>query len=115
MMQAWKYTLPAFVVPVMFCLSPDGMGLLLSGSIEQIVLITLTSSVALAGFSIGAAGWIAGPAHIIERLLAVTGGIGLMVPDYRWQIAGAALIAGVAIIHVWRLRRTESPLPGGEG
>jgi TRAP transporter 4TM/12TM fusion protein len=114
MMQAWKYTLPAFVVPVMFCLSPDGMGLLLSGSIEQIVLITLTSSVALAGFSIGAAGWIAGPAHIIERLLAVTGGIALMVPDYRWQIAGAALIAGVAIIHVWRFRRIESPLPGGE-
>jgi TRAP-type uncharacterized transport system fused permease subunit len=28
-MQAWKYTLPAFVVPVIFCLSPDGLGLLL--------------------------------------------------------------------------------------
>ncbi|WP_119268333.1 TRAP transporter permease [Taklimakanibacter deserti] len=108
MMQAWKYTLPAFVVPVMFCLSPDGMGLLLSGSIEQIVLITLTSSAALAGFCIGAAGWIAGPANAVERLVAVAGGIALMVPDYRWQTAGVLLIASVVIIHVWRFRRLEA-------
>lgn len=108
MMQAWKYTLPAFVVPVMFCLSPDGMGLLLAGSVEQIVLITLTSAAALAGFSIGAAGWIAGPANIAERLVAVAGGIALMVPDYRWQVLGVVLIAGVAAVHVWRYRRVES-------
>jgi TRAP-type uncharacterized transport system fused permease subunit len=105
MMQAWKYTLPAFVVPIMFCLSPDGMGLLLSGSVEQIVLITLTSAAALAGFCIGAAGWIVGPANAGERLAATLGGIALMVPDYRWQLAGVALIAGVAVIHVWRNRR----------
>jgi TRAP-type uncharacterized transport system fused permease subunit len=107
MMQAWKYTLPAFVVPVMFCLSPDGMGLLLSGSIEQIVLITLTSAAALAGFCIGAAGWIVGPAHIVERLVAVAGGIALMMPDYRWQVMGVVLIAGVAAVHMWRYRRVE--------
>ncbi|MGE3872296.1 MAG: TRAP transporter permease, partial [Parvibaculaceae bacterium] len=108
MMQAWKYTLPAFVVPVMFCLSPDGMGLLLSGSIEQIVLITLTSAAALAGFSIGAAGWITGPANIVERLVAVAGGVALMVADYRWQIAGVLLIAGVVIAHVRRTRRSAA-------
>ena len=27
-MQAWKYTLPAFLVPIMFCLTPQGVGLL---------------------------------------------------------------------------------------
>jgi TRAP transporter 4TM/12TM fusion protein len=105
MMQAWKYTLPAFVVPVMFCLSPDGMGLLLSGSIEQIVLITLTSSAALAGFCIGAAGWILGPANAVERLVATLGGIALMVADYWWQLVGLALIAAVVTVHAWRVRR----------
>lgn len=108
MMQAWKYTLPAFVVPVMFCLSPDGMGLLLSGSITQIVMITLTSSLALAGFCIGAAGWITGPASSVERLAAVLGGVAMMVPDYRWQLLGALLIASVAVVHVWRYRRLEA-------
>jgi len=87
------------------------MGLLLSGSVEQIVLITLTSVAALAGFSIGAAGWIAGPANIVERLVAVAGGIALMVPDYRWQLLGVALIAGVVAVHVWRHRRLASRNP----
>ncbi len=53
----------------------------------------------------GAAGWITGPAHIVERLAAVTGGIAPMAPDYRWLAAGAALIAGLALVHVWRVRR----------
>lgn len=107
MMQAWKYTLPAFVVPVMFCLSPDGMGLLLSGSITQIILITLTSAAALAGFCIGAAGWILGPANAVERLAAALGGIALMIADPRWQLLGLALIAAVLVVHAWRIRRIE--------
>jgi TRAP transporter 4TM/12TM fusion protein len=105
MMQAWKYTLPAFVVPVMFCLSPQGMGLLLSGGLAQIVLITLTSAVALAGFSIGAAGWILGPAHIVERLVAVLGGVALMLAGPGWEISGFVLVAGVVVFHIWRVRR----------
>jgi TRAP-type uncharacterized transport system fused permease subunit len=31
-MMAWKYTLPAFLVPFIFTVSPDGIGLLLKGS-----------------------------------------------------------------------------------
>src|SRR5581483_6878208 len=31
-MQAWKYTMPAFLVPFMFVLDPAGQGLLLTGS-----------------------------------------------------------------------------------
>jgi TRAP-type uncharacterized transport system fused permease subunit len=112
MMQAWKYTLPAFVVPVMFCLSPDGMGLLLSGSFEQTLLITVTSSIALAGFSIAAAGWIAGRAHALERMAAVAGAVALMVADYRWQIAGTAVIAAVVLVHLLRNRRMNAAAEG---
>jgi TRAP-type uncharacterized transport system fused permease subunit len=45
-MLAWKYTLPAFIVPFMFTASPEGVGLLLQGPVLNIVLVTLT---ALAG------------------------------------------------------------------
>ena len=31
-MMAWKYTLPAFLVPFTFTLHPDGVGLLLKGA-----------------------------------------------------------------------------------
>jgi TRAP-type uncharacterized transport system fused permease subunit len=112
MMQAWKYTLPAFVVPVMFCLSPDGMGLLLSGSVEQIVMVTITSCIALAGFSIGAAGWVTGPAHPIERIVAIIGGVALMIADPRWQIGGAALIVAVVAVHLLRNRRMKAVVEG---
>ncbi len=34
-MMAWKYTLPTFLVPFMFTLHPDGVGLLLKGPWEK--------------------------------------------------------------------------------
>jgi TRAP transporter 4TM/12TM fusion protein len=104
MMQAWKYTLPAFVVPVMFCLSPDGLGILLMGDWETVLLVTLTSSVALAGFAIAAAGWIAGRANAAERAVAALGGAALMAPHYYWQIAGAGLIGAVVAVHLLKRR-----------
>ena len=43
-MQAWKYTLPAFLVPFVFVLDPQGVGLLMKipkdGSVWDILLIT---------------------------------------------------------------------------
>src|SRR5437879_7096760 len=35
-MQAWKYTMPAFLVPFVFLLDPSGVGLLLTGSIKTL-------------------------------------------------------------------------------
>ncbi|MGZ4354949.1 MAG: SDR family oxidoreductase, partial [Gaiellaceae bacterium] len=47
-MQAWKYTLPAFLVPFVFVLDPQGLGLLLKipagGSWVDIVEITLKTA-----------------------------------------------------------------------
>ena len=34
-LQCWKYTAPAFLVPFMFVLDPSGLGLLLTGSIQD--------------------------------------------------------------------------------
>ncbi|MFZ5691235.1 MAG: TRAP transporter permease, partial [Pseudomonadota bacterium] len=47
-LQAWKYTLPAFLVPFVFVLDPQGLGLLLQlpkgGSWVDVVLITLKAA-----------------------------------------------------------------------
>lgn len=100
--QAWKYTLPAFVVPIIWCLSPQGVGLLLEGSIEQIMLSTVVAIASLAGFAIGFSGWIAGPANIFERAIAALAGAGLMVPDFRWQIGSGLVIIAVVLVHLTR-------------
>ena len=48
-LQAWKYTLPAFVVPFVFVLDPDGVGLLLKmpkdGSWLHVAWIALTACI----------------------------------------------------------------------
>ena len=38
MLLTWKYTLPAFVVPLVFTLRPEGAGILLRGPLENVVL-----------------------------------------------------------------------------
>ena len=47
-MQAWKYTLPAFLVPFVFVLDPQGVGLLMKipkdGSVYDIIWITLKTA-----------------------------------------------------------------------
>jgi TRAP-type uncharacterized transport system fused permease subunit len=56
-MMAWKYTLPAFLVPFMFTLHPDGVGLLLKGAWGNILWTTVTAAVGLAALAAGLTGW----------------------------------------------------------
>jgi TRAP-type uncharacterized transport system fused permease subunit len=69
-------------------------------------MITFTSSLALAGFAIAAAGWITGRATTPERIAGALGGMALMTPHYLWQVAGAGLLAVTIIVHVLRRRMT---------
>jgi len=49
MMMAWKYTIPAFIVPFMFVLTPDGMGLLLEGSVVNMIWTFVTAMIGIVG------------------------------------------------------------------
>jgi TRAP-type uncharacterized transport system fused permease subunit len=60
-MQAWKYTLPAFLVPFVFVLDPLGIGLLLQipkgGSVVDIVRVTVQTAAGLAALAFAAQRW----------------------------------------------------------
>src|SRR5204863_1211857 len=43
MMLTWKYTLPAFLVPFIFTLSPEGMGVLLQAPLGDVLSTSLTA------------------------------------------------------------------------
>jgi TRAP-type uncharacterized transport system fused permease subunit len=81
-MQSWKYTLPAFLVPFVFVMDPQGVGLLLhtpkDGSVWDIVYITVTTAVGI--FALGAAAqyWLIQKVNWIEWTLLLLGGL-LMV------------------------------------
>src|SRR5262249_14079381 len=78
-LQAWKYTLPAFLVPFVFVLDPQGIGLLLKlpkdGSWIDIVLITAKSALGLAALAAAAQGWALRKTTLVERLLLALAGL----------------------------------------
>jgi TRAP transporter 4TM/12TM fusion protein len=60
-MQAWKYTMPAFLVPFVFVLDPSGIGLLMKipagGSVLDIFWITFKAAAGLAALAAAAERW----------------------------------------------------------
>ncbi|MGV3632997.1 MAG: TRAP transporter permease [Pseudorhodoplanes sp.] len=84
-LQAWKYTLPAFLVPFVFVLDPQGLGLLLQlpkgGSWVDVVLITVKAAVGLAALACAAQGWALRRATLLERALLTLAGLFLVFPS----------------------------------
>jgi TRAP transporter 4TM/12TM fusion protein len=84
-LQAWKYTLPAFLVPFVFVLDPQGLGLLLTipkgGSWVDIVEITVKTALGLAALAAAAQGWALRRTTLGERSLLILAGLLLVFPS----------------------------------
>jgi TRAP transporter 4TM/12TM fusion protein len=84
-LQAWKYTLPAFLVPFVFVLDPQGLGLLLQlpngGNWVDVVLITVKTAVGLAALACAAQGWALRRTTLVERGLLTLAGLFLVFPS----------------------------------
>ncbi|MBM2806682.1 MAG: putative permease, fused integral rane protein [Deltaproteobacteria bacterium] len=103
-MMAWKYTLPAFLVPFMFTLHPDGIGLLLKGSWENIFWTTVTAAIGLAALAAGFTGWLKVATTKVERLLLIVAGLVLVYPNLLQDLIGMGLFALVVLFHYRRSR-----------
>ena len=71
MWQTWKYTLPAFLVPIAFVLTDNGSALLLQRPFLDVLWVTVVSAVGVAALAVVTTGWLAGPARWPERVLCV--------------------------------------------
>ncbi len=107
-LHTWKYTIPAFVVPLMFTLNDRGRGLLLQAPWPDVVLVTMLSAATLACFAGAACGWIRRQATALERGgLAASGA--LMLGGSLPSLALAALVVTTTVgLHVVRTRREAS-------
>jgi len=115
MMQAWKYCLPAFLVPFMFCLSPEGAGLLFKGDVLQIGWTFLTACVAVAALAAALGGWIVREANLSERVVACAAGLALFYADPWTDMAGLALAAVALAAHIIRIRNPAAPEEASDG
>src|ERR1700704_4229110 len=122
-LQSWKYTLPAFLVPFVFVLDPQGVGLLLSipkgGSWVDIVEITIKTTLGLVALAAFAQNWALRQNTPIERGLLLLSGLLLVFPSLieaiiEWIIGRdisytyvPGLIIGLGVL-LWQFR-TPAP------
>ncbi|MEV5891633.1 TRAP transporter permease [Nonomuraea fuscirosea] len=103
MMMTWRYTLPAFLVPFAFVLTPNGQALLGQGPIGTVLLMTAVSAVAVAALAMATGGMAAWP----ERLLAAAAAVLLLFLEPVPIVAGLAVLAVAAVVHLVRRRRRD--------
>ncbi len=103
-LQSWKYTLPAFLVPFVFVLDPQGVGLLLNipkgGSWVDIFEITLKTTLGLMALAAAAQGWALRATTLIERGLLVLSGLLLVFPSLIEAVIEAAIGRDISYTYV---------------
>ncbi len=110
MMQAWKYSLPAFLVPFFFSTTPIGYSLLIvEGNWLDFILATTTSILSLFFVSLGIIGYLRKEFPVVERALLIIVALAMLIAPIGPSIPGLApLIAGVLMI-LHHLRVTRGP------
>lgn len=100
MMQAWKYSIPAFLVPFFFSANAQGANLLLVGaSVEGFVFATLNALCSLFFLSLAAIGVLRGPLSLPERAILALVAISMILDPFELTAVGLLPIAlGLAIV-----------------
>ncbi|MFL5035279.1 MAG: TRAP transporter permease, partial [Microvirga sp.] len=95
-LQSWKYTRPAFLVPFVFVLDPDGVGLLLKippgGSWIDVISISIRAALGLAALSAAVQQWGLRRNRPVETVLYALSGLLLIFPTL--IEAGAEALSG---------------------
>ncbi len=108
---AWKYTLPAFIVPFMFTLDPKGVGILLKGPVGDVIWTTITAFIGIAALAGGVENWFLKKTVIYERIMLIAAGLLLVYPIAFYDAVGFGLM--IVVIISQKLRKGEEvTLPG---
>ena len=114
-LQCWKYTVPVFLVPFIFVLSPEGLGLLLMGSTKalasasgwSIAVVTLTAAIGVAALASGFQGWALKRTTLLERWMLIVAGFALVYPSRVSSLIGVGLV--IATLAIQLLRKELKP------
>ncbi|MDX2970443.1 TRAP transporter permease [Kribbella solani] len=112
MWQAWKYTLPAFLVPFAFVLTDNGSYLLGQGSLVGMVWTTLVSMLAVAALAVVTGGWVFVKASWLERAVCVPAAALLLYLAPVTITAGICLLLVAVVLNLVRRQRQASSVEG---
>lgn len=100
MMQACKYTLPAFLAPLAFVASDNGRLLLARGDALDVAWALATCGLAVAALAVVTSGWMFRPAGLVERVLCLPAALLLLYLDPISMAIGVALVAAAVAYHL---------------
>jgi TRAP-type uncharacterized transport system fused permease subunit len=112
MVLTWKYTLPAFVVPLVFTVAPDGAGVLLQGTAGEMIGATAAALAGIVFVAIAAGGWMAGPIYPAGRLVLGLAGGGLFWGGTIWRVLALTSAILVLILQFTRHSPRGEPVGG---
>lgn len=98
MMLTWKYSLPAFLVPIAFTLDPRGMGLLLQGPWSDILVGSLTALIGVAAIAVAMTGARGFAARSLLRVILGAGGLLLVHPAPESDVVGVVLVIAARLL-----------------
>ncbi|TYP82930.1 TRAP transporter 4TM/12TM fusion protein [Blastococcus xanthinilyticus] len=109
----WKYTLPAFLVPFIFVLSDNGIGLLFEGGPGTVAIAFVAAVLAVSALAVVTGKWLIGPAGWPERILFLGAALALLVMEPMWIAIGLGLAVLGTVVHVVMRRRAGHDVSGG--
>jgi TRAP transporter 4TM/12TM fusion protein len=111
-MLAWKYTLPAFIVPFMFASTPEGVGLLLQGPVLNMVIVTLTALAGVWALSGCVGGYLIREVGAFGRVVLGIAGLLLFYAGSMQDIIGCVILGAVVVVQIVKKRgeKEEQPL-----
>jgi TRAP transporter 4TM/12TM fusion protein len=101
-MLAWKYTLPAFIVPFMFTSSPEGIGLLFQGPLFNIVVVSLTALAGVWALSGCLGAYLMGPVRVMARFALGVSGLLLFYAGTIADLIGLVILGSVVMVQIRR-------------
>ena len=108
MMQAWKYSLPAFLVPFYFSTTTVGYSLLIvEGNWPDFILAATTSLCSLFFLSLGIIGYMRKKFPMVERALLIIVAFAMVIAPIGWSVPGLAPLAAGVLMTVHHLRVTR--------
>ncbi|WP_447004797.1 TRAP transporter permease [Saccharothrix isguenensis] len=100
MWRTWKYTLPAFLVPLAFVLTDNGAGLLLRTSFVDALWVFAVSALGVAALAVLTGGWLFGRARWPERVLCAPAAVALLYLQPVTIAVGLGFLLAAVAVHL---------------
>ena len=107
--KAVQFGIAAFIVPFFFVINPALIGV---GDIVTITIGAIAATIGAGAIAIAIQGWLLKRTSIIERIIVFSGGLLLMLPEFKRAVLGIAMVVAV-IIYQWFMRKSMMQTKAG--